>query len=139
MTGLLEGMFSGGALPHLERTLAFAAARHLLILDNVANADTPGYRRKDLDARAFEESLRAAQRDGAVPPRPREYRQLRGKEAGPSGSISQPGVLRHDGNDVDVERELAILGKNAVLHNSLAGLLRNSFEQIRMAITERPT
>ncbi len=139
MAGLLEGMFDAGALPYLERTLAFTAARHLLILDNVANADTPGYRRKDLDVGAFEGSLREAQRRGSVPERPQEWKPLRSGDADLGGSLSAPGVLRHDGNDVDVERELALMGKNASRHNSAAGLLRKSFEQMRMAITERPT
>ena len=121
MTMLLD-LFQSGAIPHLDRGLAFASARHRLILDNLANSDTPGYRRQDLDPLAFRRALRAA--EGAEP-------------ASRSDPAARLGFLRHDGNDVDQERELSLLSRNASYHNQMAALLRKSFEQIRVAASER--
>jgi flagellar basal-body rod protein FlgB len=118
MTNSFVSFFSSGAIPFLERGLSFAAERHRLILDNVANVDTPGYLRKDLDPEAFRRALEAAGRE---------------EENG------RQGMLRHDGNNVDLERELALLARNAIYHGEMAALLRKSFEQIRMAVAERPT
>ena len=56
----LTTMFSQGAVPVLEKVIQFSEARHRAILENVANADTPGYRRKDLSADAFNAELKRA-------------------------------------------------------------------------------
>ncbi len=128
---MLEGMFAGGAVPAMERGLAFASARHRLILENIANADTPGYRRRDLDAGAFRCELEATGGKGRA-----EFRMARSGEA---QGVSAAGMLRHDGNDVNVEMELASLSKNASYHGQLAALLRKSYDQIRMAIGEKVT
>ena len=118
MTNCFDSFFGSGAIPFLERGLSFASERHRLILDNIANADTPGYRRKDLDPGAFRRAL---------------------AEAGGEAEPGWQGMLRHDGNNVDLERELALLARNAIYHGEMAALLRKSFEQIRMAAAERPT
>lgn len=136
----LEGIFSGGATPALERAISFAGARHRLILDNIANADTPGYRRKDLDVGAFRESLRAAcgaSGGGEPAPAAGPWPEARLDRRGAAGELPREGILRHDGNDVNVEMELAILSKNASYHNQMAALLRKSFEMVKAAISER--
>jgi flagellar basal-body rod protein FlgB len=136
MAGWFEGMFQDGALPTMERSLAFSADRHRLILENIANADTPGYRRKDLDAAEFREALEEAIRSG-----PGKWRELDSEtffcQECTEGPYRQ-GMLRHDRNNVDIEMELALLGRNAAHHNQMASLLRKEFEEIRMAIAERP-
>ena len=48
------------------------------------------------------------------------------------------GPLRHDGNDVSVEREMALVAKNAGEYSAYSALLRKGFRQIRAAITGRP-
>jgi flagellar basal-body rod protein FlgB len=130
MASWLDGLTSGSAIPALERGIAFSAARHRLILENVANADTPNYRRKDLDVGAFQEALLATGGAG-----PRTFRAAAGGSA--PADAHGAGVLRHDGNDVNVEMELALLSQNVGYHNRLAALLKKSFDQIRMAISER--
>jgi flagellar basal-body rod protein FlgB len=116
MASWFESMFSGGAMQSMERALSTSSLRHRLILENIANADTPGYRRKDLDQGSFDDALRQATSEGSAP----------------------GGMLRHDGNNVDLETELAQLGQNGLFHNQMAGLLRKAFEQIRTAAAERP-
>jgi flagellar basal-body rod protein FlgB len=129
--GWMEGLVSGGAVPALETSISFAAARHRLIADNLANADTPGYRRKDLDVRAFNDALKeACGADACSSP---EKAWPLARRAGAEG-----GILRHDGNDVNMEMELALLSKNASFHNQMVALLRKSLEAVKMAISERP-
>ena len=48
------------------------------------------------------------------------------------------GPLRHDGNNVSMEREMALLAQNAGKYSTHSTLLRKAFRQIRAAITERP-
>ena len=148
MPGFLEGLFADGAMPSIEGAMRFSSIRHRLLLENIANADTPGYRRKDLDVGAFRRSMTDAiesQRAGPSSvgalgdepaPAPLE---IKAAERGGGDQASSPGVLRHDRNDVDVERELASLSRNGMFHNDMATLLRKTFEEIRMAIAERPS
>ena len=141
MSMWLEGLFTGGALPASEAGLRFASARHRLVLENIANADTPGYRRKDLDVGAFQEALRAMRSGGADCVPPAALKLLRDPRNGAQGELGSAarGILRHDGNDVNAEMELALLSRNGTYHNQMASLLRKQLEEIRMAIAERPT
>ena len=123
MSSWIEGMFRAGALPAMEQSIRFAEARHRLVLHNVANADTPNYRRKDLDVGLFHRTL------SSETARIEEAREPR----------DAAGVLRHDGNDVSLEMELALLARNAAQHNRMATLLAKSLGQIRQAIAERPS
>jgi len=133
----LSGFLSGGAMPALERALSFSEKRHRLILENVANAETPGYRRKDLDVASFRESLRrACGSDGAEVPAPASWALARPGAGGEE--VPRQGALRHDGNDVNVELEMALLARNAMHYNAMATLLKKSFDQVKGAISERP-
>lgn len=141
MASLFEGLFSGGAILALERGLQFSSARHRLILENIANADTPGYRRKDLDVGSFEAAMKEAAAKGSWEGKGLEPRMLRDGEGSAEkvGGIRREGLLRHDRNNVDMEMELALLRKNGSYFNQMASLLRKSFEGIRLAIAERAT
>lgn len=128
--------------------MRFAEARHRLVLSNIANADTPGYRRLDLDQPRFQRLLsqaideRATSHPGRFVMRhtlhvpmddrghylPRRWNPF-GKHEGP---------LRHDDSNVSMEREMALMAQNTGFYNRSAALLRKSLGQIRAAITERP-
>ena len=49
----IEGLMNRGSGPLLEQVVQFAAARHNLILENIANVDTPNYRQKDMSVARF--------------------------------------------------------------------------------------
>lgn len=67
-----------------------AAARQALVAENVANADTPGFRARDLEP--FDKALaRAAQGTAAFRHR----------------TVEEFGLAEPNGNAVDLERELA--------------------------------
>ena len=56
----LSNVTDGGATPALVKTLVFNEARLKMIAENVANLQTPGYRAKQLDPKAFQHALREA-------------------------------------------------------------------------------
>ncbi len=144
MSQIFAGMFEGGTLAGLERSIDFTSERHRSLLSNVANADTPGYRRRDIDAVEFHRELsrayeRGARRvDGAFGGLDKGNQRL-AAGARPFGFASLGrGPLRHDGNDVSVEREMALLAQNAGEYSAYSALLRKGFRQLRAAITGRP-
>jgi len=144
MSGILSGMLDRGALAGLEQAVLFTTARHERLLSNIANADTPGYRRSDLDVDEFRRTLaRAYERDekrthGAFAGIVGGNRRL-GAAPRPFGPAALGrGPLRHDGNDVSVEREMALVARNAGEYSAHSALLRKGYRVLRAAITGRP-
>jgi flagellar basal-body rod protein FlgB len=105
-----------GVAQSLERYMGLLSARQKLVASNIANADTPGYKTRDVD---FAAELARAQ-DGA-PPVDVEVSGLR---------------LKNDGNNVSVDREARLLAENAIRFNMASSLARAQVRMIRTAIQE---
>ncbi len=128
--------------------MSFTEARHRLVLSNVANADTPHYRRQDLDDVRFKRTLERAIRqrddfrrgafvvnDDLTVPVSTRGGSLRGRRV---TSLPYEGPLKYDENSVSVEREMALLAMNAGRFRSAANLLRKEWSTLKAAISERP-
>lgn len=118
-------MIEDASFTMLQKMLDTAVLRHRVIANNIANVNTPGYRRhivhfKDALAKAVANG--DTQRLGALRPEVRE---------------SRDGPFRADGNNVSVERELADLMKNALLHRTCTELLSARIAGYRAAIRGR--
>ncbi|HVS10199.1 MAG TPA: flagellar biosynthesis protein FlgB [Planctomycetota bacterium] len=105
----------------LGRLLAAAGERSRVIATNLANENTPGYRRVVL---RFEELLRGAMEKGdgdlsKVMPRLEE-------------DLVTP--ARPDGNNVDLELEMNALRQNRLLYESYAAVLATRLEILRSSI-----
>ena len=88
----------------LQRAIGGAAQRHAALAANLANVNTPGYQRVDVD---FHSALRSALEQpgdarGAV------------ERAGFSAERDAGAVTRADGNGVDADAESAKLAANAL-------------------------
>ena len=128
----MSDLFSSGSIPVLEQALAFHEARHTLIARNVANASTPNYRPVDLDEGAFQQSLKKAlsERETLYP---REFRMKEGFR--PVGI--REGQVRHDGNSVNMEREMSRMADNTIAYERASQMLASSFRVLEMAIRGR--
>lgn len=107
----------------LERLLAASELRGKVIAANIANANTPGYVRREVH---FEELVRDALRRGA--------RASDGLEPEIVSDVVTP--ARPDGNNVSLELELNALRENRLLYETYASILEGHFELLRTAITE---
>jgi len=128
---LIDGLLNRGNAPLLEQVVQFAAQRHNLLLDNIANASTPGYRQKDLSVGRFNAMLRERvdqrRRNGIA-----SFDDM-------SSTMENPtrGILFHDGNNRSMEQLATDLAKNGMMHNLAIELLRKQFLQMEMALKER--
>ena len=129
-------------MPALVKTLAFNQARLKMIAENVANSETPGYRAKQLDVKAFQQALREAleTRQGNLrrPLTVRSGREVTTDEHGvltvtPSERPVE-NVLFHDGTNMSIERQMADLAETGMTQELVAALLRGRFEGLRKAI-----
>jgi flagellar basal-body rod protein FlgB len=101
----------------LEQYMTLLSVREKLVASNIANADTPDYRTKDID---FESEFRHSLADPHALPSVTEVRGLR---------------LKPDGNNVDLDREARLLSENAVRFSVASNLLRSNLKTLRLAIT----
>jgi flagellar basal-body rod protein FlgB len=108
----------------LARLLDVTSLRHRVIAQNVANVNTPGYRRLEV---SFEEAL-ARQLDGAQG----EIPELSAEIVQASGGPERP-----DGNNVDVDAEMGRLQKNTLLFAVYSHVLTAKLSAMRAAITGR--
>jgi flagellar basal-body rod protein FlgB len=92
------------------------AARQKLVASNIANADTPGYKTRDVD---FQFEFMSLTR-GATP-----------------NVVEAPGLqTKNDGNNVSIDRESRLLSETALRFGLATNLLRNQIQMVRSAIKE---
>ncbi|MGI9516981.1 MAG: flagellar basal body rod protein FlgB [Pirellulaceae bacterium] len=101
----------------LSAMLQQAEVRHRVVSQNIANVNTPGYRNLDV---SFQESLDKLASDPALQAIVEETQGL---------------VMREDGNNVDLDRELGKLTKNSLQFETYSHLLLAKFSLLRSAIT----
>ncbi len=116
-------------------------ARNTAIANNIANAETPGYKRIDV---SFEAALaQAVESDRSRLSRSESSLPTFG---GTSRAIDDfmPGVrsvdtttMRVDGSNVDPDDEMAQLSANTLAHQTVVSLLDKRFAQFRTAIMGR--
>ncbi len=108
----------------LERALAGSALRQTLIADNIANASTAGYKRSDVD---FQSTLAKALETG-------EQSSVDSVQFAPQVDESSGSA---DGNNVDVEAELASMSENSVTYQTLVSVAKARNSMIQIAIGGR--
>ena len=111
----------GSIFDSVEAAMRFRVARQGLLASNVANADTPGYRRVDL---RFDAELAAAAARGS-------------RDAEVGRLIRDRAPARIDGNNVNLDRELVSLSRNAGAFSEQAAVLGRMIELRRVAIGGR--
>ena len=127
---MVDPVFQSENYQLARRLLDASVLRQEAIASNIANAETPGYRRIDV-ARDFANELRA---------------HLEAGDLSSKSSSLQPKLVvdtdargvRPDGNNVEIERELLEMNRNSVEHQFLAELVTRNIKQLKLAITGRP-
>lgn len=99
----------------LSQLLDVAGLRHRVISQNVANVNTPGYRRLEVTfADTMSQTARPVTKVEAV-----------------------DGPERADGNTVDIDREMGDLSRNGLLYQAASQLLASRLSALRSAIAGR--
>lgn len=127
------GLFSKTSLPDLRRVMDFAALRQRIYAGNLANAEAPGYKRKDVE---FEAEMTRAQ-ESALAPATTDARHIGG-----GAKADRPfEVVEDEGPDgeagVNLETELVALAENQLRFNLAARLAAMRVAGIRASIRGR--
>ncbi len=121
----------------LERALDASWLRNKVISNNIANADTPGYKRQKVEFEQFLSEAIANKARGMIT----NERHI------PIGASNINAVkinirednaanMRLDGNNVDIENEMAQMAKNNIMYNALIQKVSGEFKKIQTAISE---
>ncbi len=116
------------------QALAVSARRLEVLAGNMANADTPGFKARDID---FRSALQAAVNDGdAARMRTTQRGHLAAPTAGaaPESMYRVPNHPSLDGNTVDMQMEQAAFGEAAVRYQASLDFLGSRVEGLRKAL-----
>jgi flagellar basal-body rod protein FlgB len=100
----------------LERYMDLLSARQKIVASNIANADTPGFKTKDLD---FQSEFASA---------------LWGSQPQSAEVTGLP--VKNDGNNVSLDREARLLAENALRFNLATSLIKGQIRMVKEAIQE---
>lgn len=105
----------------MRQMMSAAHLRHEVISNNLANVNTPGFHRQDVE---FEDQLAEMIRTGDP-----------GALSLDARVFEEEGLPeRADGNNVDVDREIGQLSKNALLYQTWTQILASKVATMRSAI-----
>ncbi len=124
----------------LEKSLNASWARNDVISQNLANVDTPEYKRKDI---AFEEFLSDSMGKVGLEGNLADKRHIPINNSSDVDKIEPALVednsdssMRIDGNNVDIDSEMANLAKNQIKYNALVQMINGSYNKIKSVIAE---
>jgi flagellar basal-body rod protein FlgB len=124
---MIEPLFASNNYQIACKLLDAVTLRHEAIAANVANAETPGYRRVDL-APSFATQLQASIARGDLSQTAATIQPS--LEEDPHASSVRP-----DGNSVEIEHELLEMNRNAAEHEYLSNVVTYNLKQLKMAIS----
>ena len=124
----------------LNKAMDVGTLRNDVIADNIANVDTPGFKRREV---IFEEKMKKAlegttvqlglnltnsrhiQIEGSIP------------DFEPEVRVLEDLTFRNDENNVDIDNEMAKMTKNKINYDAVSRSMSNEIRLLRMAITGR--
>ncbi len=114
------------AMTLMKKVLDCSAARQRTIAHNIANIDTPGFKRSDVSfVGEFRKALESGTLDDIQKIQPQEY-------------MTDITATRNDGNNVDIDLEMGIQAKNSLLFKTFSTLLRGRYKKIQSVLAMRP-
>ncbi len=144
---MAEGMGDisfGQTVGMLKNAMDGAGTAHGVIANNVANVNTPNFRRSEV---SFKDALAATETTPGDPDElglaitsDRHFAVGGAQGAQPfsvTTTVQHDQQMRVDGSNVDVDQEMAKLSLNSAYAQTMGQLLQNQYSRLRQAIQER--
>lgn len=141
---MLEKLFGTGTTA-MAKAMGALSMRQRAIAENIANADTPHYKRLEV---AFEGQLQQAvyksDEGNDLPMETADPRHFR--IGGPQDleafqaqlTRADDTAMRNDGNNVDVDAEMTRLAQTSMTYNTLADMMKRRFAGLKSVIHGSP-
>jgi len=131
----MSGWLDNPVLTVLEKGLNASSLRQKVLADNVANVDTPGFKRSDVD---FQLALNTAlgSSGATLSLKTTVPKHIASGEAGNQSIVQtdRSTSVRNDSNNVDIDREMANVAENGLYYNALTRTISSQLGILRMVI-----
>jgi flagellar basal-body rod protein FlgB len=125
---MIEALFSQAGYVATKKMMDATTLRHEAIASNIANIETPNYKRIDI-APSFQSELNAAMGASDINKINTLFPELAEDATAKS--------LNHIGNNVQLESELMQLSQNTLAHTLQTQMVTGALLKLRLAITGR--
>ena len=128
MPAVLDNLYNQENYLISKKLLDATHLRHEALSINLANVETPGYKRRDLPKTFSVELRRAVDRN--------DFRRVKGLLPR-SAEDRQAKPVRMDGNTVQLDEEMLAMNRNALNYEYLTGAVGGSIKELNKAIRGR--
>ncbi|MBE6099060.1 MAG: flagellar basal body rod protein FlgB [Anaerovibrio sp.] len=138
---MLDQLVNAPVIDYMSRGMSAANLRHEVISNNIANVNTPKFKKSDVvfesllakelglfDEQGKLEVVRTHDRHMPIP--------MKGR-AMPEVIMDTSTTMRTDKNNVDIDKEMANLAKNQIYFNALAKEMGSHFQKVKTIITSK--
>lgn len=132
-----EGVFVFSKIDIIRKAMDATWLKSQAISNNMANVNTPGYKKQTVE---FNDVLQSYvdQSNGISSGlnKTNTKHMSVNNSIGPSISVDESGQMRVDGNNVDVDKEMAEDAENSIQYNYLTKQISDEFRRIKLAIRD---
>ncbi len=122
----------GGTFAALENSMNYATEKNRTISNNIANVDTPGYKSKSVVFKEVMNNELSSMKAKRTSPRHLSFQE------NPSPSYrtitNKDTTYNHNGNNVDMDKEMNELAKNQIYYQALVDRLNGKFRTLENVI-----
>ena len=134
---MINNLIGDQASRTLERSMDASNIRQQLLSQNLANANTPYYKRLDIDFSSVLEDQVAKNELEMARTHPKHIGNSVPQVGGPRITRETKTLERYDQNNIDVEYEAAQLAENSLFFQSLTASWRQQMSRVKQAIEGR--
>jgi flagellar basal-body rod protein FlgB len=127
--GVLMKIFST-SMQALEKGIQYSGTKHKAISHNIANVDTPNYKRKHISANfgdTFQRVLQSYKTDT-------RHKEFSGASHLPYKIHDTSYSYMHNGNNVDIDKEMSDLAENQIYYYTLIDQMNGKFQSLQTVI-----
>ncbi len=122
----------------MQAGLDGAVMRQRTISDNIANANTPGYKRKDVNFRQIlnkKMTIEGKENSLQLITTHKKHNDLSNRKAKKFKVVTdRNSEYKNDANNVDIDEEMAQMAKNNIYYNTLSQTLSGRFRMLKNVI-----
>ncbi|MCG1020643.1 flagellar basal body rod protein FlgB [Sutcliffiella horikoshii] len=114
----------------LEKGIQYSGVKHKAISHNIANVDTPNFKRKEISpnfGEAFQKALKSHKTDA-------RHHDFSGTMNLPYKSDKTNHSYSHNGNNVDIDKEMSDLAENQIYYYTLIDQMNGKFQSLQSVI-----
>jgi len=136
---VFDHLFTEDAFLVLKNSLRASAQRHEVIANNIANVNTPNFKKSRV---SFENELKSALKtSGGSSLVCTSSKHMSGSVRSPASVMPKEMLVEKtamslNGNNVDVDEEMTELAKNTIYYNALVELMKSKINMLKTAVRE---